>query len=323
MNRRLALYEQASRHTLDAAAFSELQKLAGITAEPPRLQEVWSKYGAIAGGALLGLGMIFFVAANWAGLGRFGRLGLVEAFVLLPAAGMAWRPDWKVPLGLLSFLAIGGLFASIGQTYQTGADPWQLFALWATLAIPLCLATRTDVLWLPWVITVTTAITLGTSANTAPTLFNSGNSLGQVLGWLANVSLVVALRSGFAEKVGVGRWSQGLALLLSIGAIAVPAASAGLHYGDATLFAIGLMLLVAVAGWLAWPPRFELAGLCAVILALNVLLDIRVSSLMFSASGGIIINFAVITCVVAGLVWASYALVHALHKRHAQAGRQR
>ena len=31
-------------------------------------------------------------------------------------------------MALLAMLNIGGLFAFFGQTFQTGADPWQLFA---------------------------------------------------------------------------------------------------------------------------------------------------------------------------------------------------
>ena len=42
-----------------------------------------------------------------------------------------------VPMGLLAMLGMGALFAYFGQTYQTGADPWQLFALWAALSLPL------------------------------------------------------------------------------------------------------------------------------------------------------------------------------------------
>ena len=62
-------------------------------------------------------------------------------------------------------LGIGALFAYFGQTYQTGADPWQLFALWAVLALPLCLGARSDVLWAPWALVVVTAISLWTHAH--------------------------------------------------------------------------------------------------------------------------------------------------------------
>jgi len=54
--------------------------------------------------------------------------------------------------GLASMMpsSIGGLFAYFRQTYQTGADAWQLFALWAALGLPLCLGVGSVVPWAPW-----------------------------------------------------------------------------------------------------------------------------------------------------------------------------
>ena len=57
--------------------------------------------------------------------------------LVVAGLGAMLLPVWRAPLALLVFLITGGLFASIGQTYQTGADPWQLFALWAALGLPL------------------------------------------------------------------------------------------------------------------------------------------------------------------------------------------
>ena len=76
----------------------------------------------------------------------------------LALAGALWRPALRAPLALLAFLGTGGLFAYFGQTYQTGADAWQLFALWGALALPLCLGARSDALWAPWALVVMTAI---------------------------------------------------------------------------------------------------------------------------------------------------------------------
>ena len=38
----------------------------------------------------------------------------------------------------------------LAQQYQTGADSWQLFAIWAALALPLCLGVRHDAMWAQW-----------------------------------------------------------------------------------------------------------------------------------------------------------------------------
>ena len=49
------------------------------------------------------------------------------------------RPAGKAAL-LAAALLTGGLLALIGQTYQTGADTFELFATWAALILPWVLA---------------------------------------------------------------------------------------------------------------------------------------------------------------------------------------
>ena len=51
---------------------------------------------------------------------------------------------------LLSAAAVllGALLAVYGQTYQTGADPWGLFATWALLILPWAVAACFTPLWL-------------------------------------------------------------------------------------------------------------------------------------------------------------------------------
>ncbi|MCB2043517.1 MAG: hypothetical protein KDH48_23570, partial [Rhodoferax sp.] len=47
-----------------------------------------------------------------------------------------------------------------GQTYQTGADTWQLFATWAALMAPWVLIARFAGLWMLWMAVANVAITL-------------------------------------------------------------------------------------------------------------------------------------------------------------------
>ena len=50
--------------------------------------------------------------------------------------------------------------AYYGQTYQTGADPWQLFANWALLIIPWVLIAKFPPLSMLWIVLVNLALTL-------------------------------------------------------------------------------------------------------------------------------------------------------------------
>ncbi|MEG0885322.1 MAG: DUF2157 domain-containing protein, partial [Janthinobacterium sp.] len=139
MDLRLAVYQLASAHALDAQQTRQLQEVAGFQREPARLAYWLPRGVAVLGAALLGMGLIFWVAANWEDLGRMGRFALLQGVLAAACVGAFAVPKARVPLLLVAVLAIGGLFAYFGQTYQTGADPWQLFALWAVLALPLCL----------------------------------------------------------------------------------------------------------------------------------------------------------------------------------------
>ncbi|WP_299806107.1 DUF2157 domain-containing protein [uncultured Shewanella sp.] len=111
---------------------------------------------------LIGTGLVFFVAANWQTMSLFARFALVEAaviFTLLLYVFMRWRAiNHRDKLGfgytsanavlLMLAIMIGSLLALVGQTYQTGADPWQLFALWALFTLPLALVAGSELLWL-------------------------------------------------------------------------------------------------------------------------------------------------------------------------------
>jgi hypothetical protein len=117
----------------------------------------WRAFGArlagAAGIASLGAGAIFFVAANWQRLGEFGRFALFEA-ALAACAAAAWRRPpparaGKAALALASLLA-GALLALYGQSYQTGADLYELFVAWAVLMLPFAFAARSAAVWAIW-----------------------------------------------------------------------------------------------------------------------------------------------------------------------------
>ncbi|GAA0852968.1 DUF2157 domain-containing protein [Aliiglaciecola litoralis] len=104
---------------------------------------------------ILGLtfAVIFFVAANWQELGRFAKFGLVEGLIALSVIGFCkYDTNQTIRNGclLVAMLSVGALMALFGQTYQTGADPWQLFFNWAVLTLPWVLVSRFNVMWLLW-----------------------------------------------------------------------------------------------------------------------------------------------------------------------------
>jgi len=142
-----------------------------------------SRWRALIAGLLLWFGalslvcgVIFFFAYNWQSLDRFAKFALLETAILLAVSAFVWlyyraacqlsiasnTPSVTVsrsqgkPFGttvanavlLAACVLVGGLLALVGQTYQTGADPWQLFAVWALVILPLAWIAGFDALWL-------------------------------------------------------------------------------------------------------------------------------------------------------------------------------
>jgi hypothetical protein len=287
-NLRLALYQLACEHRLAASEVRTLEDCAGLRREPAGVAH-WAPR-AVAGlaAALIGLGLVFWVAANWQALGRFGRFALLQAVIAAMCLGALLRPAARGPLGLLALLAIGGLFAYFGQTYQTGADPWQLFALWAVLALPLCLAARSDLLWAPWSLVAMTGVALWVHAHTAHRWRVEPQDLGvHAAAWAGALALVAALGPALQRHTGAGPWARRTAVSLLVVTVTVTALG-GLFFGNKVAPQYGLgVALFALAGWvLSRSGSFEIYGLSAVALGLDTLLVCGLARWLFEGHRG-------------------------------------
>lgn len=308
MDLRLALYDLIARHRLDAGAGSALQQLAGLEREPAHLAPRLRRGAAVLAAALGGLGLIMWIAANWETLGRFGRFALIQGLFLAVCAGALWRPAARVPLALLALLAIGGLFAYFGQTYQTGADPWQLFALWALLALPLCLAVRSDVLWSPWALVAMTGVSLWVHAHTGHRWRVRSEDLpAYALGWGAAMALTAALAAPLRPYTGAGLWALRTALLLGAAGVALTALGALFDRYIAPQYWLALLLLGGAAVALGRPRWYDIFGLSALALGLNVLLVGGLAHALFAGKGSDVIGALLLlglfaACLLAGTV---------------------
>ncbi|NKF49176.1 DUF2157 domain-containing protein [Shewanella sp. WXL01] len=162
--------------------------------------------------------VLFFIAYNWAEMGRFAKFALVEVLLVLSviayytlykikisraanssrqhsctqqdcihqqgsirrfnselhsgssttqssanlggqAAGIVQPGINQIPLFVAAIL-LGVLLALFGQTYQTGADPWQLFFNWALLVTPWVIVSRFAPLWVLWLALLNVAASL-------------------------------------------------------------------------------------------------------------------------------------------------------------------
>ena len=312
MDLRLAVYQLASGNQLDAAQTRQLQELAGFQREPRSLAYWLPRGVAVLAAALLGMGLIFWVAANWADLGRAGRFALIEAVLVLSCLGAFALPAARAPLLLIAMLAIGGLFAYFGQTYQTGADPWQLFAVWAVLALPLCLVARSDVLWTPWMLVLATGITLWMQAHARHSWLVRADDIDILLtGWAALLAACALVSPLLARWTGTGPWPLRLGLILAVIMITGSGLSALFGSDIASPYWAGLGVLALAAGVLLTRQFFDVFGLSAVALGVNTLLVCGLASRLFDngndAIGGMLmlgLSAAILLALtVQGILW--------------------
>jgi len=129
--RRLAHDGHLSANALDRAL-----ALAGHTPTLPDWRRFVDVLLLLLGVALSLSGVFFFFAYNWADMPRLAKFSLIEGAMVLAVALAAYRGLGSLA-GRVALLAaavlVGVLQAVFGQIYQTGADSYLLFLIWALL----------------------------------------------------------------------------------------------------------------------------------------------------------------------------------------------
>ena len=318
MDLRHALLELAERDHLPPTAAARLFALARLDAEPAGVARGVALGLAVVAAALGGLGLIFWIAANWSDFGRAGRFGLLQALVLATCAGAALRPAARVPLSLVAMLGIGGLFAYFGQTYQTGADPWQLFAWWALLALPLCAGVKHDALWAPWALIVSTAIALWVFASSGRQWrVQQDDWLLHLTGWALSLGMVLLLSPALKRFTGAGVVAMRVALVLSTATITLTAIS-GLFEPDITAhFWLGLLILALAAAAFAQPRYHDTFALSVAGLGLNALLVVLIARVCMDLKVNLLLGLLLTGLSAAGLLGATVHTILSLSRQNA------
>lgn len=300
------IHHLVHRHRLDRPQALRLWQLARWQ-EPPvdlarRLERALTAVAAL----LLGAALIFWVAANWPTQTRAFKIHLLQAAVLLPALLALLHVRWRGAWLLLATLALGGLLALVGQAYQTGADPWQLFAAWALLTLPWALAARSDGLWAAWTLVAALALLLWTGFDPGRSELPRGWTF-TVLGPL--LALLLFLLPLGLERLGLARAARASLAWRAAALVALAYWTAhGLlqltRPGTGGVYFLDLALVVA-ATVLAWRlrPR-DYVVLALALLALETLVWLGVAWLMFQDGGGELGKALLLTLVAAASVGA-------------------
>lgn len=231
------------------------------------------------GGLALVSAVLFFIAYNWSEIGRFGKFGMMEGFIVLAIVAYCRLGDHstasKVSL-LVATICLGVLMALYGQTYQTGADPWQLFFNWALLMLPWAIIGRCPAIWIFWVVLMNTSIVLYHQTFRGIFWFMLGSETGML--WLIFIfnTLLLAVWEFLEES---WRWlSERWAIrFLAVGS-GVPLTWLVLH----TIFDRNDGRFLPGLAWVIWlasmyfiyrktkPDLFMLAGCCLSVITVVV-----------------------------------------------------
>lgn len=132
-----------------------------------RDSEFWIRWAfrallALGVGHLLA-GIVFFFAYNWNSLPAFAKFAILQGGIVVSVLAALILNITRATGQMLligAAVLVGTLLAVIGQVYQTGANAYELFTLWALLTTPFVVASRSAAHWLVWLVIAYLAFTL-------------------------------------------------------------------------------------------------------------------------------------------------------------------
>jgi len=298
----LRLRELVRRRVLPPDRFAAAIDVVSGADDPRR---VLQRVLLVIGAALVVAGIAFFVAANWQGLGRFARLGLVcGGVVVAGGTGVVVGPR---TIGGRAATSIAGLVCGpalflFGQTYQTGADAWQLFAGWLLLLLPFAFAARFAGVWWVALLLLHTATVLCLEQR-----FDMDNDEGMSM-WLP-LLVVIDVAALLAADVVAKRSShrralpRGIAVILTITSCAT--VTVGIFGRHAGLWpAVDIVVAVGSASWLVLRRCGDLMraalGLFTLCFAFCVVVGRVIFAELDLELGGVFLQGAIVLIVVGG-----------------------
>jgi uncharacterized membrane protein len=308
---------------LSPRAFERALEIATATPSRPEWHLFLSRTLTLLGAALVLAGIVCFFAYNWSRLGRFGKLGLIEAGIVA-ATVVGW---WRLPRlsGQIALTAasvlVGPLLGVIGQTYQTGADPYNLFLTWALVIVPWVIAARFTTLWIIEVVVLDAALALWWSQAIGASF--DDRWIGQLM--IVAVVHAVAITAWEWQYRGSTPWlTQKWAPheLALVGFIALVLGGSWFvlepeHYGGrfnvgGAIALAALIGAIAMAFWYYQQVRVDrfmvtVAGAAGLALAAVVVGRVVISDLRLEAFGWLVLAMFVVGEITVGLRWLRQA----------------
>lgn len=274
----------------------------------------------LLGASLVAVGAVFFVAANWDELSAYTRMGLIAALmtaVTLGGARLGLHTLSGRVLALLGGLGFGPLMALVGQTYQTGADAYELFLAWTVVLSVYALVIRFAGAWITAIVLAHVTVFLWAYQALATEPFAGLGlvitTLVALLGWGAGAALA------FAPGDSATRRTVTHFLFTVAQVIALAAGSAAIvdrGFAGAQQFALlGSLALAGLGVWLFARVRPDLTRVRGSVLVAAGLLAVAEGKLIFDVwdleEGGLLLMGTLL--IVQGWQFGSWILRLRLH----------
>jgi uncharacterized membrane protein len=271
----------------------------------------------LLGAGLLLSGIVCFFAFNWADLGRFAKFGVLQAAVAI-CAGLGW---WKLAnlSGRVALFAaavlVGPLLGVYGQTYQTGADPWGLFAFWALLILPWVVVSHFTALWILTIALLDTALVLYWIQVVAP----SADEWFMMFVWGPAIHFAAVIAWEVQHRRATPwldeEWAPRLLVSTAFVALLVPAIALVLDFEINESKGAGLVIWIAVAAVFTYYSRvredlFMLTAAGGSVMTVVTFVAGRIifKELDLELFGGLLMSGILIAEVVLGVAWLRYMI---------------
>lgn len=262
------------------------------------------------GSALVLAGIIFFFAYNWSAMGKFLKFVLIEFGIIACVIVSYYRGLDRLSgktLILSASVLVGVLLAVYGQTYQTGADAFELFRSWALLILGWVIISEFSALWFLWLIIINTGIILFWKQVGQPSLMIRYEWLCMAIAALNGLALAI-------REVGVkfglewlkSEWLRAILLIGTLVSLSVPTIDLIMQFSSTnriTVLASCIWALFALGAYICY--RFTIRDMIPLaIIVMNgciILLTAIGKSLFHDRHGdaGIALLFALIILAVA------------------------
>jgi uncharacterized membrane protein len=278
----------------------------------------------LLGSILLAAGVVFFFAYNWAAMPTFLKFGVVQA-VLLAAVFTASYLGFDTLGNKASLLAAailtGALLALFGQTYQTGADAYELFLGWSALIAGWVVIGNFAPLWLLLLILLEAVVYLYWGQVVEASWFIFRSPLLYEILFAMNAAALAGWELLSLRNVSwaTGRWIPRTVLSLGFLSLVLPLIIMILDShafpGDPSAAVFLPLLYIAAAGLTFWfyeSRMFDLFMIAAVLLSAIVLVSVLFGKAIGDNFGG----FLLLSMLIVGMSAAAAAWMHHLSRSH-------